>query len=63
MILGLLATRVLSSIVYQATPKVTRFRILWRASSSPCWVLAFLLRSIPARRALAVDPITLLREE
>jgi predicted permease len=58
--LGLLATRVLSFIVYQATPKdpwvlggVTVTMLL----------LGLMAASLPARRALAVDPLILLREE
>lgn len=58
--LGVLATRVLSYIVYQATPKdpmvlggVTVTMLLLGLAAS--W--------IPARRALAVDPLILLREE
>jgi predicted permease len=58
--LGILASRVLASIVYEATP------------SDPLvltgFVLAMLLLGlvatwIPARRALSLDPVTLLREE
>ncbi len=60
LLLGILASRVLASIVYQATPR------------DP-WVLAgvvlamsllgLLATWIPARRALTLDPLTLLREE
>jgi predicted permease len=60
MILGVLATRVLSSIVYQATPKdplILGGVVLTMLS------VGILAASIPARRALAVDPMTLLREE
>jgi predicted permease len=60
MILGVLATRVLSSIVYQATPKdpaILGGVILTMLSVG---VVAAL---VPARRALAVDPMILLREE
>jgi predicted permease len=60
MILGMLATRVLSYIVYQATPKdptvlggVTL--IMLAVGLVAAW--------IPARHALAVDPMILLREE
>jgi predicted permease len=59
-VLGLLATKVLSFIVYQATPKdplvlggvVLTMMVLGMAAS---WV--------PAQRALAVDPMILLRDE
>src|SRR6185312_14902520 len=59
MILGVLATSVLSSIVYQATPKDPLIL--------GCVVLTMLCVGltaalIPARRALAVDPMILLRE-
>jgi ABC-type antimicrobial peptide transport system permease subunit len=60
MILGVLATRVLSSIVYQATPKdpsILGGVILTMLSVG---VVAAL---VPARRALAVDPMILLRDE
>ena len=60
MILGVLATRVLSSIVYQATPKdpVILGGVI---PTMLCVGLAAAL--VPARRALAVDPMILLREE
>ena len=58
--LGVMATRVLSHIVYQATPKDPM--VLGGV------VVAMLLFGvvaawIPARRALAADPLLLLREE
>jgi predicted permease len=59
-ILGVLATRVLSYIVYQATPKdpiVLGGVIL-------CMLAVGLIAAwIPARHALSVDPMILLREE
>jgi predicted permease len=60
LILGVLATRVLSYIVYQATPSdpiVLGGVILSMLAAGlvACW--------IPARHALAVDPMILLREE
>jgi predicted permease len=60
MILGVLATRVLSSIVYQATPKDP---LILGGVVLTMLGVGVLAASIPARRALAVDPMTLLREE
>lgn len=60
LMLGLLAARVLSHIVYQATPKdpaVLGGVIL------AMLVLGLVAAWIPAQRALAVDPVILLREE
>jgi predicted permease len=59
-ILGVLATRVLSSIVYQATPKDP---LILGGVVLTMLGVGILAASIPARRALAVDPMTLLREE
>jgi predicted permease len=59
-ILGVLATRVLSSIVYQATPKDP---LILGGVVLTMLAVGILAASIPARRALAVDPMTLLREE
>ncbi len=60
LILGILATRVLASIVYQATPRDP----LVLAGAVVAMVLLGLLATwIPAQRALSVDPLTLLREE
>jgi predicted permease len=60
LLLGLAATKVLSFIVYQATPRdplvlvgVVLFMLL----------LGLLATWIPARRALAADPLVLLRDE
>jgi predicted permease len=60
LLLGLAATKVLSFIVYQATPRdpvvlggVVLFMLL----------LGLLATWIPARRALATDPLALLRDE
>ena len=58
--LGILATRVLASIVYQATPRdpaVLAGVVLAMA------VLGLVATWIPAQRALSVDPVVLLREE
>ena len=59
-LLGVLATRVLSSIVYQATPKDP----LVLGGVVVCMMTVGLVASwIPARHALAVDPMILLRDE
>jgi predicted permease len=60
MILGVLATRVLSSIVYQATPKDPMILGGVILTMLCVGVVAAL---VPARRALAVDPMILLRDE
>jgi predicted permease len=59
-LLGLMATRVLSYIVYQATPKDPF--VLFGVTATML-LLGLLASWIPARRALAVDPLILLREE
>ena len=58
--LGLLATRVLSYIVYQATP---RDPLVLTGVTVTMVLLGLLAALLPARRALAVDPLVLLREE
>jgi predicted permease len=58
--LGLLATRVLSFIVYQATPKDPMVLV---GVSATMLLLGLVAAWLPARRALAVDPLILLREE
>jgi ABC-type antimicrobial peptide transport system permease subunit len=60
MILGALATKLLSFIVYQATPKDP-----WVLGGVivTMLVLGLIASWIPARRALAVDPVILLRDE
>jgi ABC-type antimicrobial peptide transport system permease subunit len=60
LLLGLAATRVLSFIVYQATPRdpVVLFGVV-----VTMLLLGMLAAWIPARRALAADPLVLLREE
>jgi len=60
MILGVLATRVLSSIVYQATPKDPA---ILSGVILTMLAVGFLAALVPARRALAVDPMILLRED
>jgi predicted permease len=60
LLLGILASRVLASIVYQATsrdPLVLAGVVLAMA------LLGLLATWIPARRALSIDPAILLREE
>jgi predicted permease len=60
MILGLLATRVLASIVYQATP---RDPVVLIGVVIAMMGVGLLAAWIPARQALAVDPMILLRQE
>jgi len=60
LLLGILASRVLASIVYQATsrdPVVLTGVVLAMA------LLGLLATWIPAQRALSIDPAILLREE
>jgi ABC-type antimicrobial peptide transport system permease subunit len=59
-ILGVLATRVLSYIVYQATPKDP---IVLGGVILSMLAVGLVAACIPARHALAVDPMILLREE
>ncbi len=58
--LGMLATKVLSYIVYQATPKDP---MVLGGVTLTMVLLGMIAAWIPARRALAVDPLILLREE
>lgn len=60
MVLGILATRVLSYIVYQATPKDP---IVLGGVIVTMLAMGMVATWIPARHALAVDPVILLREE
>jgi predicted permease len=60
MILGLLASRVLSFIVYQATPKDP---LILGGVVLIMLCVGLVAAWLPARRALAVDPMILLREE
>jgi predicted permease len=60
LLLGILATRVLASIVYQATP---RDPLVLAGVVLAMSLLGLLAAWIPARRALSVDPLRLLREE
>jgi predicted permease len=59
-ILGVLATRILSSIVYQATPKDP---LILGGVVLTMLCVGLVAAWIPARRALAVDPMILLRDE
>jgi predicted permease len=59
-VLGLLASRVLASIVYQATP---RDPFVLAGAVLSMFAVGLVATWIPARRALAVDPLVLLREE
>jgi ABC-type antimicrobial peptide transport system permease subunit len=58
--LGLLASRVLAAIVYQATP---RDPFVLAGVVFAMFLLGLLATWIPARRALSIDPLALLREE
>ncbi len=60
MILGIFATRLLSFIVYQATPKDP---IILGGVILTMLGVGIIAALIPARRALAVDPMILLRDE
>jgi predicted permease len=60
MTLGVLATRVLSSIVYQATPKDP---VILGSVILTMLCVGVVAALVPARRALAVDPMILLRDE
>jgi predicted permease len=59
-VLGLLATRVLGSIVYQATPKDP---LVLAGVTLTMLLLGMLAALLPARRALSVDPLILLRDQ
>jgi ABC-type antimicrobial peptide transport system permease subunit len=60
LLLGVLATRVLAYIVYQATP---RDPLVLAGVVLSMLLLGLVATWIPAQRALSVDPIALLREE
>ncbi len=60
LILGILATRVLASIVYQATP---RDPLVMAGVVLAMSLLGLLATWIPAQRALSIEPLILLREE
>jgi ABC-type antimicrobial peptide transport system permease subunit len=60
LILGVLASRVLASIVYQATP---RDPLVLAGVVAAMALLGLLATWIPAQRALGLDPLVLLRDE
>jgi predicted permease len=60
LLLGILASRVLAFVVYQATP---RDPLVMAAVVVAMALLGLVATWIPARRALSVDPMILLREE
>ncbi len=60
LILGILASRVLAAIVYQATP---RDPLVLTGVVVAMALLGLLATWIPAQRALSLDPMKLLREE
>jgi len=60
LLLGLLATKVLAFIVYQATP---RDPLVLAGVVLAMALLGLVATWIPAQRALSVDPMMLLREE
>ena len=60
LLLGLLASRALAFIVYQATP---RDPLVLAGVVLAMLLLGLLATWIPAQRALSIDPVTLLREE
>jgi len=60
LMLGILASRVLALIVYQATP---RDPLVLAGVVLAMALLGLVATWIPAQRALAIDPVTLLREE
>jgi predicted permease len=60
LVLGVLASRVLALIVYQAT---SRDPVVLAGVLAAMLLLGLLATWIPARRALSIDPLVLLREE
>jgi ABC-type antimicrobial peptide transport system permease subunit len=60
LLLGILASRVLASIVYQATP---RDPLVLAGVVLAMMLLGLLATWIPAQRALSLDPVILLHEE
>jgi predicted permease len=60
LLLGIAASRVLSAIVYQATP---RDPLVLAGVVIAMSLLGLVATWLPAQRALSIDPLTLLREE
>jgi ABC-type antimicrobial peptide transport system permease subunit len=60
LLLGILATRVLAYIVYQATP---RDPLVLGGVVFAMLLLGMVATWIPAQRALSIDPLVLLRED
>jgi predicted permease len=60
LLLGILASRVLAHIVYQATP---RDPLVLTGVVLAMGLVGLLATWLPAQRALSLDPVTLLREE
>jgi ABC-type antimicrobial peptide transport system permease subunit len=60
LVLGILASRVLASIVYEATP---RDPLVLVGAVFAMALVGLLASWVPAQRALAIDPLILLREE
>jgi ABC-type antimicrobial peptide transport system permease subunit len=60
LLLGILASRVLAFIVYQATP---RDPVVLAGTVLAMLLLGLVATWIPAQRALSIDPAILLREE
>jgi hypothetical protein len=60
LVLGILASRVLGAIVYEATP---RDPVVLAGVVLAMMLLGLVATWIPAQRALAIDPLILLREE
>jgi len=60
LLLGVLASRVLAFIVYQASDRVP---LVLAGVVLAMSLVALLATWIPAQRALSVDPLILLREE
>lgn len=60
LLLGILATRVLAYIVYQATP---RDPVVLAGVVLAMMLLGLLATWIPAQRAMSVDPVIMLRDE